>query len=123
MTKEDLDKHVKILGWVHIAMSALFLVIGLGVSAFLLFGGLLSGDAEAVGIITIVAVFIGGLLTVIGVPGILAGIGLLKRKKWGRILAIIVGLLGITNVPVGTAVGAYTAYVLLMQDNAPAYFD
>lgn len=123
MTKEDLDKHVKILGWVHIAMSALFLVIGLGISGFLLFGGLLSGDAEAAGIITIVAVFIGGLLTVIGVPGILAGVGLLKRKKWGRILAIIVGLLGITNVPVGTAVGAYTAYVLLMQDNAPAYFD
>lgn len=122
MTKADLDKHVKILGWVHIIMSSLFLVIGIIVSAFLLFGGLLSGDAEAAGIITVVAVFVGGLLTVIGLPGIFAGIGLLKRKNWGRILAIIVGVLNITNVPVGTAVGIYTLYVLLQSD-ASTYFN
>lgn len=122
MTKADLDKHVKILGWVHIIMSSLFLVIGIFVSAFLLFGGLLSGDAEAAGIITVVAVFVGGLLTVIGLPGIFAGIGLLKRKNWGRILAIIVGVLNITNVPVGTAVGIYTLYVLLQSD-ASTYFN
>ncbi len=122
MNKTDMDKHVKILGWVHLVMNALFLLIGLGVSAFMIFGGLLSGDAEAAGIMTIIAIFVGGLLTVIGLPGIAAGIGLLKRKNWGRILAIIVGLLNITNIPVGTAVGAYTAYVLL-QDTAPAYFE
>ncbi len=123
MTKEDLDKHVKILGWIHIVLNAFLFVIGMMVVAFMLFGGLLSGDAEAAGIIVIVALFVGGLFTVIGIPGVLAGVGLLKRKKWGRILAIIVGLIGITNIPIGTAVGAYTIYVLLLQDNAPAYFD
>jgi hypothetical protein len=122
MTKADLAKHVKILGWVHIVMSSLFLLVGIGLSVFLIFGGLLAGDAEAFGIITIVAIFVGGLLLVLGLPGIAAGVGLLKRKNWGRILALIVGLLGITNIPVGTAVGAYTAYVLL-QDTAPAYFE
>jgi len=123
MTKADLDKHVKILGWVYIAMSALYFLLGISISAFMVLGGLLSGDSEAAGILVIIAIFFGGLFTIIGIPGILAGVGLLKRKKWGRILAIIVGLLGITNVPIGTAVGAYTAYVLLMQDTAPAYFN
>jgi len=97
--------------------------LGISISAFMVLGGLLSGDSEAAGILVIIAIFFGGLFTIIGIPGILAGVGLLKRKKWGRILAIIVGLLGITNVPIGTAVGAYTAYVLLMQDTAPAYFN
>lgn len=122
MTKSDLDTHVRILGWVHIVMSSLFLLIGVGVSALMLFGGLFSGDAEAFGIVTIVAIFVGGLMLVIGLPGILAGIGLLKRKNWGRILAIIVGVLNITNIPVGTIIGIYTLYVLL-QSSAGAYFE
>jgi hypothetical protein len=71
---------------------------------------------------TVVAVFVGGLLLVLGLPGIAAGFGLLKRKNWGRILAIIVGLLSIANFPLGTALGVYTAYILL-QDTAPAYFE
>jgi hypothetical protein len=123
MNKEDMAKHVKILGWLHIVMGILFLIVGLIVSAFLIFGGVLSNDYDALTAFTIMAVFIGGLLTIIGLPGIIAGIGLLKRKNWGRILAIIVGLLNITNIPVGTAIGAYTAYILLMQETAPAFFE
>lgn len=122
MTKADLDTHVKILGWLHLVMSCLFLVIGVIVTAVMIFGGILSNDAEALGIITVVALFVGGLMLVLGLPGIAAGFGLLKRKNWGRILAIIVGLLNITNFPIGTALGVYTAYVLL-QNSAPAYFE
>jgi hypothetical protein len=122
MNKADMAKHVKILGWLHIVMSSLFLLIGIVFSAFMIFGGVLSNDAEALTVFTIMAVFIGGLMAVLGLPGIAAGVGLLKRKNWGRILAIIVGLLQITNIPIGTAFGAYTAYVLL-QDSAPAYFE
>jgi hypothetical protein len=122
MTKTDLDKHVKILGWLHLVMSCFFLLVGVVVVAFLLFGGILSNDPEALGIMTVVAVFVGGLLLVLGLPGIAAGFGLLKRKNWGRILAIIVGLLSIANFPLGTALGVYTTYILL-QDTAPAYFE
>lgn len=122
MNKADLEKHVKILGWVHIVSGALFLLFGLGMGAFMLFTGVLTNDEEAFAIFTIVALFVTGLLTVIGLPGIIGGFGLLKRKNWGRILTLIVGLLNITNVPVGTAIGAYTAYVLL-QDSAKTYFE
>ena len=122
MTKTDLDKHVKILGWLHLVMSCLFLIIGVIVAAVIIFGGVLSNDAEVLGVFTVIAIFIGGLMLVLGLPGIAAGYGLLKRKNWGRILAIIVGLLNITNFPFGTALGAYTAYILL-QDSAPAYFE
>jgi hypothetical protein len=122
MTKADLDNHVKILGWVHIVMSIVFLLVGVAVSALLIFGGILSNDTGALEGLTIAAICVGGLLTMLGLPGIAAGIGLLKRKKWGRILAIIVGLLNITNIPIGTAIGIYTAYILL-NDSAAAYFE
>jgi hypothetical protein len=46
---------------------------------------------------------------------------LLRRKNWGRILAIIVGVLDLANFPIGTAIGIYSLWVLL-QDGASAYF-
>jgi hypothetical protein len=45
--------------------------------------------------------------------GIAAGLGLLQRQDWGRILAIVVGAVSLINVPFGTAIGVYTLWVLV----------
>ena len=61
---------------------------------------------------------------VLGIQGMVAGYGLLRRKAWGRILAMVVGFLGflgLVNFPLGTAIGIYTFWVLL-QDSAADYF-
>jgi hypothetical protein len=50
-----------------------------------------------------------------------AGYGLLRRRAWGRILALVVGFLGLVDFPLGTAIGIYTFWVLL-QDSAADYF-
>jgi hypothetical protein len=60
-------------------------------------------------------------LAALSAPGIAAGIGLLKRKSWGRFLAMVVGVLGLLNFPVGTLIGVYMLWVL-MQDSAAEYF-
>ncbi len=123
MTYRQLEQHVPILGWIHIVSSAFFLVLGLFL--FLLLGGLgffaASSDPDAPFILLIVGLFVGGLMVVMALPGILAGWGLLRRKNWGRVLALIVGIINIFNVPIGTAIGVYTLYVLL-QPEATAYF-
>lgn len=49
------------------------------------------------------------------------GLGLLARKGWVRILAIVVAVLNLANVPIGTVVGLYVLWVLL-QEEAGAYF-
>jgi hypothetical protein len=121
MTKSDMDTHVRILGWIYLVMSGLMLLGGVCMFFFMLTTGFLSGEAEAAGIMGIVAVVVGGMFLVFSLPGLAAGYGLLKRKSWARILAIIVGVLNITNVPIGTAVGIYTLYVLL-QESASTYF-
>lgn len=124
MNYRQLEQHVPILAWIHIVASAFFLI--LGVFLFLLLGGLgvfaASGDPDAPFILLIIGLFVGGIMVVMALPGILAGWGLLKRKNWGRVLALIVGIINIFNVPIGTAIGVYTLYVLL-QPEASAYFN
>ncbi len=122
MSESDLGKHVKILGWIYILSSILFLPLGVAIAIILVFGGLVSNDYGALTFLMIMAVVFGGLLILIGVIGMAAGIGLLRRTSWGRKLAIIVGLLNIANIPIGTIIGGYTAYILL-QDSAKAYFE
>jgi hypothetical protein len=64
---------------------------------------------------------VGLLMAALGIPGLLAGYGLLTRKPWARVLAMVVGILGLLNFPVGTAIGIYTFWVLT-QPAASEYF-
>lgn len=43
-----------------------------------------------------------------GLPSIIAGVGLLKRKSWAKIWGIIGGVLAAMHFPIGTAVCVYT---------------
>ena len=121
MEERQLEQHVKILGWLHIAGSALFVVIALFV--FVLLGGIgaASGDPEAAPILSLIGVLVCGFLFLLAVPGLAAGYGLLQRQNWGRILAIIVGALNLMNFPLGTALAVYTFWVLF-QESATSYF-
>jgi len=121
LDERQMELHVTVLAWLHIAGSALFLLLGLIGLVFLSGIGILSRDPEAAAILAFIGLMGVLLFTVLGVPGILAGVGLLRRKAWGRILALIVGFFGLINVPIGTALGAYTFFVLL-QPSAADYF-
>lgn len=43
----------------------------------------------------------------------IAGGGLLKLEPWGRIFALVMAFLDLIHIPLGTALGVYTLYVLL----------
>ena len=119
--RQDLQLHITILGWIQIVSGAVFLVVG-GFVFLLLSGiGFASGDPTATAILSVVGTSVGILMMVLAVPGLLAGYGLLTGKSWGRILAIVVGILGLFNFPIGTLIGAYTFWVLLQED-AAVYF-
>jgi hypothetical protein len=125
INEQDLHMHVQILGWLRIAGAALMLVIGLFLLIFLaglgVFSSAAADEAAPFWVLTLAAFFVGGLMVVLALPGLLAGIGLLRRKEWGRILALIVGVFDLFNFPVGTLIAAYSFYVLL-QNSASAYF-
>ncbi len=66
---------------------------------------------------TVLAVF----LLILSLPEIIAGIGLLRHAAWARILALVLGVLHLFNIPFGTIAGIYTLWVL-MDDRAAALF-
>ena len=125
INEQDLHTHVQILGWLRIIGAALMAVIGVMLLIFLaglgMFSNAASGEAAPFWVLTMVALFVGGLMVVLALPALLAGIGLLRRKEWGRILALIVGVFDLFNFPLGTLIAAYSFYVLL-QNSATAYF-
>jgi len=121
MDRYELEQHVTILGWLYIVGHGLFLALGVFLLLFLTSIGAVSGDREAFAILSIVGIGAGSLMALLAIPGIAAGYGLLKHRSWGRVLAIVIAVLGLVNFPIGTAIGIYALWVLLQQ-SATVYF-
>jgi hypothetical protein len=121
LTVREIEQHVAILGWLYLIGHAVFLAIGLFVFTLLTGIGAVSRDPEAMAVLSVVGTSVGLLLVALAVPGLVAGYGLLKHRAWARVLAIVVGFLGLINFPLGTAIGLYTFWVL-MQTAATDYF-
>ena len=113
---KEMNQHVTILGWIYIVTNVFLAVIGLFMLPFMVAAGLFSGDGDAFVITSIVGGAVAAFMLLLAAPGIIAGIGLLKRKSWARILTVVLGILNLTSFPVGTAIGVYTLYVLLQRD-------
>jgi hypothetical protein len=112
----QMETHVRVLGWLYIVLGILG-VLTAGFVFFVLVGsGMISGDQEAITILSIVATLVGGLLLLISAPGIVTGVGLLYHRSWGRVLGIILAILNLPSFPIGTAVGAYGLWVLLQDE-------
>ena len=100
------------MGALYIAFGALGALTALIVFAAIVGGGLMSRDMEAAAITTGVGTVVAFFLLLVSLPGIIAGVGLLKRKSWSRILVLILACLNLLNVPFGTAIGIYSLWAL-----------
>lgn len=122
LTPEQMRQHVPIVAWLNIAGAIVMLLIAAFLIILLPSIGALTGDRDALGVLAVVGVSVGGFLIVLALPELLAGIGLLRRRSWGRVLAIIVSFLNLLNFPIGTVIGGYSLWVLF-QESATAYFE
>ena len=116
-----MEKHVIIVAALRIAFGVLGLLTAVIVFAAVVGGGLISGDAEAIRITAIVGPAVAAFLALTSLPGIIGGVGLLKWKGWARILVIILAILDLFNIPIGTALGIYTLWVLLKDETAQLF--
>ena len=124
-----MDLHVKVLA----AFYLIFGVLGIlgSLMVLLIFGGAAGiismaapNDPDALQAVPIVGL-IGGILVMLiftlSVPGIIAGIGLLKRRPWARILTIVLSVLNLINIPFGILLGIYGLWVLLSRNIGPLF--
>ena len=112
-----MERHIDIIGALWIAMGALGVMAG-----FLVFG-LLFGISfipnmgyEAPIILRAIGFGVGIFLIVLSAPEIIAGVGLLKRLEWARILTLVVAFFNLLSLPFGTALGIYSIIILFKEE-------
>ena len=111
-----MEKHITLAAVLNLGFGILGVLTAMLVFVIMVGSGLLSGDPEAIRILSVVGTLMAFFLTVTSVPQIVGGIALLKRRSWSRILLLIVSVLELLNVPLGTALGIYTIWVLIHDD-------
>jgi len=74
------------------------------------------------GFLTALFTTLGIIVLAKAVFGFLVGWGLLQREPWARTLALILAFISLfTNIPLGTAIGVYTMWVLLPASSEQEY--
>ncbi len=108
-----MEKHINIVAALHIGLSILGIIIGVIAFFTLNLVGDISQDQDAQFVLSIIARIVVGFLVFLSIPGLIAGLGLLKRKEWARILTLIISVISLLNFPIGTAVGVYSIWALV----------
>ena len=105
-------KHVRILGWLQIALGIIDLLIGFAAFGLLSGIGIVSGEAAMFGLLTLIGGFAGIFMLVMALPNLVCGIGLLRGwGGWVIVLAVVLGVFNLMQVPFGTAIALYTFWV------------
>jgi len=111
-----MEKHINVIAALQIGFSILGLIIGGIIFTILFFIGEFVPEPDAQKVLNIIAQIVMVIIVILSIPGIIAGIGLLKRKEWARILTLILSVLDLINFPIGTAVGAYSIWALVQPE-------
>ena len=115
--KRNMNQHVSFVGALHIGFGLLGLI-----GAFAIFFGFhfLFEFVDDVPVARNVLSFVGNSLALIilffSSLGVIGGIGLLSYRSWARVLVMIVSAMNCLNVPVGTAKGIYSIWVLMQPE-------
>lgn len=109
-------EHVTVVAALRIGMSIVMLFGAAIVFVSVVGGGLLSGDLEAIRITGIVGTAVAGFLALLSVPGIVAGIGLLRRRNWARILTLVLSVFDLLAFPIGTLIAVYSIWILMQRE-------
>lgn len=129
-----MEKHIKLVAVLNIVYRCI-LTIGSIVLFILaaLFGRIMDffgrrGDLRAedipreiFDIVPIIMVVVGVIIAIVSVVAIVGSIGMMKRKEWGRIVLIVVSFFNLMHVPLGTALGVYTLWVLFNDEIVRIY--
>jgi hypothetical protein len=120
-------EHVKLVGILWMAYSALHLLGGLVV---LLIGKLVivrmanipnGPPPEVMEWLPALVTTVGWLIVVNAGLGVAVGWALLQHQDWARTFALVLGFFVLLNVPIGTTLGIYTLWVLLPSQSEAEY--
>jgi hypothetical protein len=124
-----MEKHITLVGILNIVYSALSLI-----GAFALFAiagcfryimdwvlrmnheAMQEVPAEIINIVPIILGFIGAMILIASIVGIIGSIGVIKKKEWGRITLLVISFFHLISIPLGTILGVYSIWALLNDE-------
>lgn len=119
-----LDRHIDFVARLFVVWSAFNGIIGTAMVLFAASAALLSRAAgEARPGAEIAATVTAGAFLIVAATALLWAVvhawcarALLRHDRWGRLLALALGVFNVLLFPFGTALGAYALWVLLQED-------
>jgi hypothetical protein len=93
-------------------LGALFVTVVFGTLGAMIGASQESDAAIGVAVIGLTGIAVTIYLVVTSVASVLCGWGLLQRRRWARILGIVLSAVSLINFPIGTALGIYGLWVL-----------
>ena len=122
--KRNMRQHVSFVGALHIG----FGLLGVAGALAIFFGfqflfELVEDEPIAQNVLSFIGNSIGLILLFFSSLGVIGGIGLFSYRPWARILVMIVSALNCLNVPVGTAKGIYSLWVLMQPETIELFED
>lgn len=117
-----MEKHLNVIAILWIVFGALGLLFGLIVFG-ILFGLSFLPELETGGIIALrgVAAGVAFFFTVLALPQIIGGIGLMKKHEWARILVLVMSFFSLINFPLGTALAIYSFVILINEETVQLF--
>lgn len=117
-----MKKHVTLVGSIHIGFGVLGLMAAVVVLIALSFARAFVGDDDvAQTVLRFLSVSIPILIGSLSTLGLIAGISLLVYRPWARYVIIVISILDCVNIPIGTAIGIYSIWVLIQDDTVKLF--
>jgi hypothetical protein len=117
-----MQQHITVVAALRIGSAVMGIMIAGAILLFLIGPGIIAqcvdGDAEALMILTAIALPFAFFFVLSAVLDIVGGIGILKRKNWARYLVMVHSVLDLFNFPIGTALGIYCIWALAKNETA-----
>jgi len=113
----NMKQQVSFVGALHIGFGLLGLFGALAIFfGFQFIFEFVEDEPEVQQVLSYVGNIIALILIFFSSLGIIGGIGLFSYRPWARILVMIVSAMNCLNVPVGTAKGIYSIWVLMQPE-------
>ena len=111
-----MEDHLKIIAYIRIGLGSLFLVVAIFLFSLFIIPGIVPDNRKDLPILMAYGIVIALLPLVSAAWDLAGGIGLLKRKRWARILVLIGAIPELFLFPVGTTIGIYTIWILMQKE-------
>ena len=117
-----LDRHRKVLGILYVVFGALWAIGAIVVFTLFVLGVCPRSDKEGRMVALVLAAGLSIFLLLLAAVGLVAGLGMMRRRAWSKVPAFLAAVFSLPNFPLGTAVGIYTLWFWLQPNVGKLFF-